>query len=589
MRNVLQFSPDLSLPLDAVTQAIAFLARRGAGKTYGAGKLAEEMLRAGGQVVVLDPVGNWYGLRISADGKGKGFDIPVFGGRNGDIPLEPRSGRLVAQYVVERGISLVLDVSMFRKGQQKEFVADFAEELFELKKGNPSALHLIIEESQRFAPQKVWKGAERMLGAIEDIVKLGRNYGIGVSLLSQRPQAVNKDCLNQTEMLVCLQTNGKQERKAIQEWISEKDVDESKVKLEDLPHLPTGTAFIWSPQWLGILQRVRIGKKTTFDASSTPKVGERRTPPRPLAAGDLERLRTEMKEMVAVAEANDPKHLKAEIARLKAELAKKKDHVVQSPRMVEKVVERKVSPLNDRDREKLRVVLGALQGLSSLWEPFDKGLIGVMRALPDANRVLDKLEVFSKETTVATPAGPKTVGYERKPAPSPAREKTLIEVLAPGDERPSGGSLKMLQALAQRHPTPLSKKQLATLSGFKASGGSFRTYLSFLRVRGYITGSEALTLTDTAIAFLGGLPDQPSSTDELVGMWLSKLDGKARDMLKVLVDEYPGQLDKNELADRVQMDALGGSFRTYLSKLRANGLVVSDRGGAIQASESLFL
>ena len=35
------------------------------------------------------------------------------------------------------------------------------------------------------------RGQERMLGAMEDIIKLGRNYGIGVSLLSQRPQSVN--------------------------------------------------------------------------------------------------------------------------------------------------------------------------------------------------------------------------------------------------------------------------------------------------------------------------------------------------------------------------------------------------------------
>jgi len=58
----IDFSPDLQLPLDAVTQTFAFLARRGAGKTYGAGKLAEGMLGAGAQVVVLDPIGNWYGL-----------------------------------------------------------------------------------------------------------------------------------------------------------------------------------------------------------------------------------------------------------------------------------------------------------------------------------------------------------------------------------------------------------------------------------------------------------------------------------------------------------------------------------------------
>ena len=40
----LKLSADMVLPLDAVTQTFAFLARRGAGKTYGAMKLCEEML-----------------------------------------------------------------------------------------------------------------------------------------------------------------------------------------------------------------------------------------------------------------------------------------------------------------------------------------------------------------------------------------------------------------------------------------------------------------------------------------------------------------------------------------------------------------
>jgi Helicase HerA, central domain len=65
----LRIAADLTLPLDAITQKFAFLGRSGAGKTYGAGKFVEELLDAGAQVVILDPVGNWFGLRLAADGK----------------------------------------------------------------------------------------------------------------------------------------------------------------------------------------------------------------------------------------------------------------------------------------------------------------------------------------------------------------------------------------------------------------------------------------------------------------------------------------------------------------------------------------
>jgi hypothetical protein len=82
---MIHLSESLSLPNDAVTQPFAFLARRGAGKSYGAMKLAEGMLDIGAQVLAIDPVGIWYSLRIAADGKGKGYDLPIFGGLHADL------------------------------------------------------------------------------------------------------------------------------------------------------------------------------------------------------------------------------------------------------------------------------------------------------------------------------------------------------------------------------------------------------------------------------------------------------------------------------------------------------------------------
>ena len=74
MRNLI-ISDTVALPADAVTQTFACIGRKGAGKTYLASMLAEQMLDIGAQVVILDPVGNWYGLRVAADGKAKGKDI----------------------------------------------------------------------------------------------------------------------------------------------------------------------------------------------------------------------------------------------------------------------------------------------------------------------------------------------------------------------------------------------------------------------------------------------------------------------------------------------------------------------------------
>lgn len=73
----LRISADLTLPREAVTETFAILAKRGVGKTYTASVLVEEMLKAGLPVVVVDPIGVWWGLRASADGQSAGLPIVV--------------------------------------------------------------------------------------------------------------------------------------------------------------------------------------------------------------------------------------------------------------------------------------------------------------------------------------------------------------------------------------------------------------------------------------------------------------------------------------------------------------------------------
>ncbi len=212
----LTIATDLKLPLEIITETVAFMGKKKSGKTYGASKLCEEMLKVGAQVVVLDPVGNWFNLRLSADGKKEGFKIPVFGGDHGDVPLEAKSGKLIAGIIVEKGISAVLDVSDFSQGERKGFVKDFANELMRLKKRKRSPLHLFLEEARYFAPQKPQKGEEPMLGAVSSIIRKGRNYGIGASLIDQRPASVNKEVLSQVEVLFALQLTHALDRKAIE-------------------------------------------------------------------------------------------------------------------------------------------------------------------------------------------------------------------------------------------------------------------------------------------------------------------------------------------------------------------------------------
>src|SRR4051812_36415696 len=177
----LRISPDLSLPREAVTQTFGILAKRGVGKTYTASVITEEMLKADLPVCVVDPVGVWWGLRASADGKSEGLPIVVMGGEHGDIPLDVAGGNTIADLIVDERLSVVLDLSLFRKGEQTRFMTDFAERLYHR---NREPLHLVLDEADAFAPQKPMKGQERLLGAIEDLVRRGRARGLGITLVT---------------------------------------------------------------------------------------------------------------------------------------------------------------------------------------------------------------------------------------------------------------------------------------------------------------------------------------------------------------------------------------------------------------------
>jgi hypothetical protein len=575
----IELSPDLKLPLDAVTQTFAFLARRGAGKTYGASKLAEEFATAGAQVVVLDPVGVWWGLRLAANGKDKGIDIPVFGGEHGDIPLEPTGGALVARAIVEHGISVVLDVSHFRKGQRKQFCTDFAEELFHLKKKHRSPMHLFVEEAQVFVPQKTFHGDERMLGAFEDIIKLGRNYGIGATLISQRPQAVNKDVLNQTECLVVLQTNGKQERTALAAWMTEKDVDFSM--LDELPKLEQGDAFVWSPSWLKTFKRIHIAKKWTFNASATPEVGKA-TAERHLGAIDLGALEAAMKETVARAKADDPKALRAELAQLRAEVAKgAKAMPAPAAKVDTKRVE--VPVLKESEIRRLESAAGRMVEAAETLE----GHADKLRAAAD--QVLGKMAVV-----VAPVPAPRQVAATPIPRRAPVIRPRPAGVGAAAVDVGglSGPQQRILDALAWweafGQPDPV-RVAVATIAECSSKSSAYLNNLGALRSRGLIDYPRdgRVTLTDAGRAG-ANQPNIPLTNEAMQAAALAAVTGPQAAILRVCISAYPNAHERQYIADAAGTSATSSAYLNNLGALRTLGFIDYPSSGQVAATDMLF-
>ncbi len=573
MASELRMGRNLLLPIEAVTETFAFLAKRGAGKSYTASVMVEGMLDNRLQVVILDPMGIWYGLRTKADGKRAGYQIPILGGEHGDIPLDSTTGKHVADLIVTDRVSAVLDVSLMTKGERKRFVADFAERLY---RKNRTAMHLVMEESDMFAPQRPQAGEQRMLGAIEDIVRRGRSRGIGVSLICQRPAVLNKDVLTQTECLVALRTTAPHDRKAIKDWIdAHADRDQQRQVLDSLPSLPTGTAWFWSPSWLNDLKKVRINRKKTLDTGATPKAGERRKPQKTVAEVDLSQLTQKMTDTIERAKSEDPKHLRAKIAKLERELT-----VAKSSTSTDADVETAVrDALAVNDSNWSQRLDACLEENNENWE----------KALSSARDAAVHAVKGAAESALQSVRVPQPTRYKSAPAPTSvtSRPAARSSSSAPAGTQiddtivKKAGPRKCLIAVAQ-HDGVL-KNQLCALTGYAPR--SIETHVSALRIAGMVSTNWPLRATTEGINALGSDYEPLPTGSELFLHWKHKLPQGPRRVLDIIVAAGDTGVEKLELITRTGYAAR--SIETHTSALKVRRLI-EKRGRAFHAVAELF-
>jgi uncharacterized protein len=563
----LRISPELALPAEAVTETLAILAKRGSGKTYTASVLVEEMLDARLQVVVLDPMGAWYGLRSSADGKGTGYPIAILGGDHADIPLEPTAGVVVADLLVDERLSAILDVSPWTKADRRRFVADLLERLYVR---NREAMHLVLEEADLFAPEGQLRdpGDQRMLGAVYDIVRRGRGRGIGSTLITQRSASLSKEVLDQTEILVALRTTGPRDRKAIEGWINVHGVDEERTTvMSSLPSLPTGTAWVWWPVE-GILRQVHIRERRTYDSSATPKPGERRAAPKTVADVDLSALQERMAATIERVKADDPKELRRRIRELDQQLATRPTET--RVETVEKVVE--VPVLTEDQLHKLEAAWVNLSGLSDEIGEAAETIAAAIRQTRDTPM---KGRVAEAPRGVSGPArkSPEPRGQSAPVEPTATPPLVAARPVSDGEMRLGQAERTFLAALAQYPERGLSKKRLSLITGYSGKSGHFANVLGRLRGLELVERGDPIRITPAGVAAAGDYEPLPAPGEELVGYWMARLGKAESAFLAAFTDAYPASLTREELGESTGYSYASGHFANVLGRLRGLGLV----------------
>lgn len=586
----LHLADHLSLPIDAATQTFACIGRKGSGKTYAAGKLVELLIGAGVQVGILDTVGNWYGLRLAADGKAPGLDVPIFGGLRGDVPLEPTGGALMADILADSGRSMVLDLSQFSKADRQRFAAALGIQLWKRKKGErqPSPLHLVLEESQLIVPENVRGDAATMVGTYEEIIRLGRNYGIGVTMITQRPQSVNKEVLNQTECLLVFQVSGAHERKALKDWIVAQGADVNLVN--ELPGLKPGDCYVWSPQWLDIFRKVRIEKKETFDSTSTPTVGGGGSR-REIKPIDLQELQARMAETIERAKAEDPRELRKQIAELKKRLAARP---APSSSPIVRTVEVPVPVLKDGQLKRTEALAGRLDKFS---EQLITSLQDLRASISPATSPPRRSDPAASSPSMVRTSPPAAAMVDRHAGPSrhPRRDQLppASSTIAPGEA--TSVQKRILNALAELEVLGVhqaDRVQVAFLAGYSnPRSKGFANSIGSLHSAGQVTyptsGTVALSEAGRAQA---DPPARPPTTAELQERVIRLVGGAGGRILRELIAIFPEAMDRDVLGERTgYTNPRSKGFANSLGRLRSLGFVEYPAQGIVSAAAILFL
>lgn len=534
------------LPDEIATEAFALLGARGSGKSNAGVVVAEEFTDRGIPWVAIDPKGDWWGIRSSADGEGPGLPVPILGGIHGDVLVADSEGAQWADVLFDNDLTAVVDVSDFTKAERGRFLLAFFDRLYLRHRREPRVRCVLCEEAHEFIPQSVGREDGKLKESASRVALLGRSFGLGCGLFSQRSARLHNDVLTQVGTLAPMRTSAPADKDAIKRWVQEHQYGSELIA--SLPHLSDGEGWLWSPEFLGAVERVQWRRRRTFDSGATPKVGAKRVQPRTLADVDLAAIKEQMAESVERAQRDDPKHLRAQLARAEARV--RELEMWEPPPPVVGVSPQVVRAKNAT----ISALAEAARRMQALCEAIDESMEAPPPTPPPAP---------------APPPPPPALRTVPRPEPS-GLTRVVHDGWAPS---PNTAPAKVLAVLARAYPDGLAQRRAGFLAGVPSRKSTFRNAVSALRTNGLIEDAGGLlraTLEGVHSANVDELPTGP----ELLAYWRGKLTGAPRTVFEVLLAHGGGaDLSLEELHDASGIPAGVSTMRNALSTLRAHGLV----------------
>jgi uncharacterized protein len=310
----------VKIPLRAVIgESIAVLGIKGSGKTNTAAVLIEELLANGLPLTIVDIEGEYWGLKEK-------FEVFVVGrSANVDVSADVAQAAAFAEFSLNQGVSLILDLSEFEPDEMHEFLLRYFQALWTVAFKARRPYQVVLEEAHEFVPQSVRTPLKDILTRI---ALRGRKRGLGIVTISQRSAKVEKDILTQAAILFLHRVVHPIDMKVYQDVVPlpPREV-EAKVAA-----LRSGDAIVMVNNEV---HQVHLRLRHTFHAGATPEL---QATPRPNLKRVDSTLMTQLRRIAEQA-ANNTSNADGRSAqqRLETEVAKRDMQISEQQQTIERL------------------------------------------------------------------------------------------------------------------------------------------------------------------------------------------------------------------------------------------------------------
>src|SRR3972149_1082260 len=442
-----------------------------------------------------------------------------------------------------------------------------------------------------FAPESK-SGEAESLDSVKDLATRGRKRGFALVAATQRLSKLSKDVVAElnTKLIGRSSLDVDMKRSAFELGFTDKN------DILSLRTLNKGEFYAFGPALTNVVTKIKVDKVVT----KHPEAGSTYQKIKSAPAEKVKRVLEKLKDLPIEAEEelrtmDDLRRKVTELQRENTTLKHQKP--VEQKQVIDKELLNKyyesgfnkgIKQTNDRLPKIIPYIKSSIRVVENIRKQNEQDLKKLFEDLSYLQGSVESLNnpiIPIQPVSIHLPYGlpnskeaKQTEDKNLQPEPVQSQPETKLRE----------GAMRMLKAVAMYHPTQISKNQVATLSGFSAGGGTFLTYISELKRAGwiYIQGDN-ISITDEGLANAGQVEPLSTNSNTLIEMWCGKFREGVGKMLRVITSYYPDGILKEELAEKTGFSVEGGTFLTYLSELKRNGLIEISSDMA-KATKELF-